>query len=136
MKKIKFLKDIKYLLAEDYFFQTDFRPDHNIHWRWISLDTKGLLTIREGYGWDGMSGPVIDRKTNMRGSCCHDGLYQLIRQELIPWIDWPKADLECAKVLKEDGAWDLTIWIDMKGLAMAGGAAAKPKNARKCYSAP
>jgi len=136
MEKIKFLKDIKYLLAETVCFETDFRLEHDIHWRWLFLDVNGLLIISSGYGWDGMSGPVIDRKTNMRASLCHDALYQLIRQELLPWSDWSKADKECAKLLEEDGAWPITIWADMKGLAMARGAAAKPKNARKCYSAP
>ena len=134
--KIKFLKDIKYLLAETTSFQTDFRPENDIHWRWITLSTTGLLTIREGYGWDGPSGPVVDRSTNMRASLCHDALYQLMRQGMLPHSDWRKADKEYAKLLKEDGAWALTIWIDMQGLSLAGGTAAKPKNARRCYSAP
>lgn len=136
MSKIKFLKDIKYLLAETVSFQTDFLIYNDVHWRWLDLSITGLLTIRSGYGWDGPSGPVVDRKSNMRASLCHDALYQLMRQRRLPHEDWREADKEFAKLLKEDGAWALTIWVDMKGLAIAGGSAAKPKNARKCYSAP
>ena len=136
MAKIKFLKDIKYLLAETVSFQTDFRLVNSVHWRWLDMDANGLLTISAGYGWDGPSGPVIDRPTNMRASLCHDALYQLMRQGELSQSNWRKADKEFAKILKEDGAWPMTIWIDMKGLAIAGGSAAKPKNARKCYSAP
>lgn len=136
MKKIRFLKDIKYLLAETVSFQTDFRPEKNLHWRWIDMSISGMLTIKAGYGWDGPSGPVIDRPSNMRASCCHDALYQMMRQGMLPHSDWPKADQEFAKLLKEDGAWPMTIWVDMRGLAIAGGSAANPKNARKCYSAP
>jgi len=127
MPKIKFLKDIKYLLAETVSFQTDFRPVKNMHWRWLDLSRDGVLTISAGYGWDGPSGPVVDRKSNMRASLAHDSLYQLMRQGELPHSDWRKADKEFAKLLKEDGAWSITIWADMKGLAIAGGSAAKPK---------
>jgi hypothetical protein len=127
---------VKYITAEEAIFQTYIRPSADIHWKWLSLDTLGRLTIRVGYGWDGPSGPVIDRPTNMRASLVHDALYQLIRQGLLPHDTWPEADKEFAKLLEEDGAWAMTIWINMTGLAIANGSAAHPKNARKCYSAP
>lgn len=136
MSKIYFLKDIKYLTVQTATFQTDFRPVSDIHWRWLHLDTSGLLTIDHGYAWDGPSGPVIDRSTNQRGSLCHDALYQLMRQGLLSHKDWKMADNEFFKILEEDGAWSLTIWVNKKGLAIAGGSAAHPKNARKVYSAP
>jgi len=40
----------------------------------------GLLTISEGYMWDGASGPTWDDKTNMTGSLVHDALYQILRE--------------------------------------------------------
>ncbi len=133
---IEFLKGIKYLLVRTVAFQTDFTPDDLIKWRWITLSRGGLLTINAGYGWDGTSGPVVDRSTNMRASLCHDALYQLMRQGELDHGDWRKADREFAKLLKEDGAWAFTVWLDMKGLLIAGGSAADPKNVRKVYLAP
>ena len=64
------------------------------------LKENGHLRIRKGYCWDGPSGPVVDRSTNMRASLCHDALYQLMRQGKLPHSDWRKADKEFAKLLK------------------------------------
>lgn len=126
----------KYQLAADQRFYVAFRPRHNIFLARIWLTTDGTLTVREGYAWDGVSGPVIDRKTNMRASLCHDALYQLMRQGELPHTQWRSADMEFDRLLKEDGAWSITRRIDMLGLKLAGGRAALPKNRKKVYEAP
>lgn len=133
---MKYRGGYKYQLAEDETFQTNIKPQHSIFTARIDLYTTGLLVIREGYSWDGTSGPVIDRKTNQRGSLAHDALYQLMRMELLPHYNWPLADQEFAKCIKEDGAWDLTAKIDLIGLKLAKGRAALPKNRKKVYEAP
>ena len=133
---MKYKSGYKYQLAGEEEFQTSFRPEETIVTRFIKLDLYGKLTIFNGYAWDGTSGPVIDRKTNMRASACHDGLYQLMRMRFLDHHEWRQADKEFAKTLKEDGAWRATIKIDMLGLKIAGGKSAHPDNRREIKEAP
>lgn len=132
----KYRKGYKYQLAEDLVFQTDCRPDTAIVTPRIELNMYGVLTVREGYASDGVSGPVKDRKTNLRGGFVHDALYQLMRMGELPHEQWREADKEFAKALKQDGAWGWVIKLDMMGLKIAGGSAAHPKKRKRVYSAP
>lgn len=129
-------KGYKYQLAADLIFQTDFRPDTAIIAPRIELNMYGVLTVREGYASDGVSGPVRDRKTNLRGGFIHDALYQLMRMRELPHSLWRDADKEFAKALKQDGAWGWVVKIDLLGLKMAGGSAAHPDKRKPVYSAP
>lgn len=133
---MKYRKGYKYQLAEDEYFITPFRPPEYISASRITLDPSGTLCVKEGYSYDGPSGPVIDRASNMRGACAHDALYQLMRMELLPHSFWRKADRVYADCLREDGAWDITIKLALAGLKLAGGRAALPKNRKKIYEAP
>lgn len=40
----------------------------------------GVLDIKEGYAWDGASGPTWDDMSNYRSSLVHDALYQVMRE--------------------------------------------------------
>ena len=130
---MKYRKGFKYQLAESTQFQTNIFPEHDIITEFVILRTSGVLELCLGFAWDGASGPVVDRKTNLRGSAGHDGLYRLMRKGLLPHHYWKLADQCFATWLKEDGAWSITIWVDMKGLAIAKGAAAHPDNIAKIY---
>jgi hypothetical protein len=135
-----------YQSVKDCIIQTDFRPDEDIIYErtpgmgdGIHLLKDGRLFVAAGYCWDGVSGPVKDRKANMRGGFFHDALYHLMRMMLLDYRLWSEADKEYAKLLKEDGAWPLTIWADLKGLRtpiLARGRAAHPKQRRKVKKAP
>lgn len=133
---MKYRKGYKYQLAENEVFQTPIRPARDIMTTRIWLTTEGTLTVLEGYAWDGTSGPVVDRKTNQRGSCAHDALYQLMRMKRLPHYWWMAADQVFDKCLEEDGAWPLTRKIDMIGLRLAGGRAALPENRKTVHEAP
>jgi hypothetical protein len=62
------------------------------------------LIIKQGYAWDGPSGPTIDTKNFMRGSLVHDALYQLIRlQYLDKNVYRIVADQELYRICREDG---------------------------------
>lgn len=63
---------------------------------WVALDPSGVLTIREGFSWDGASGPCIDTPTVMQASLAHDALYLLIRQRKLP----KSARLEADRTLR------------------------------------
>ena len=49
--------------------------------QFISLNDEGLLTIREGYSWNGMT-RYPDSKNTMFSTLVHDALYQLMRVDL------------------------------------------------------
>ncbi len=51
----------------------------------FSLSRHGLLLTREGYCWDGASGPMPDFPSSMRGSRGHDPVYQMLRRGLLPY---------------------------------------------------
>jgi hypothetical protein len=134
---IKYIKcGGSYQLVEPYSVATDLRPVAPIKVPRLMLDAYGRLTIEAGYCWDGTSGPVIDRKTNMRAGCVHDALYELMRRQAIDYNRWREADAIFARILYEDGAWGFIIRLDMAGLKLANGKYAKPKQRKIRHTAP
>lgn len=121
-----------YQVVADYWFQTSLRPSKNIITPRLHLLSDGRMFILEGYCWDGVTG-AIDRKTNMRAGCSHDGLSQLSRMRLIPFQWWPKLDDEFRRILEKDGAWKITQKIDMLVLKILKGKYAHPDSRKKRY---
>ena len=56
------------------------RPDGKILAR---LERSGKMTVFPEYQWDGPSGPTIDSHAFIMGSCPHDVLYQMLRENLL-----------------------------------------------------
>ena len=132
-----FYSGFKHQLAEDEWFQTAIYPQEDVSTELIELSTQGLLRVRKHYAWDGASGPVVDRKSNYSASCAHDALYELLRKRKLPRGFWELADAEYIRLLKDRGkAFRITIWMDAKGLAIAGGKYSRPKELRKLKFAP
>jgi len=77
--KIFYRKGYKYQLHVDYQILI---PIHgfSINTLYLELTQAGLLTICQGYAWDGASGPTIDTKSSMRAALVHDALDQLLRE--------------------------------------------------------
>ena len=46
--------------------------------RIVNEEDGSYLLIKDGYAWDGASGPTIDTKNTQTASLVHDGLWQLI----------------------------------------------------------
>jgi len=81
----------------------------------------GELRIKEGYAWDGPSGPTIDTKTFMRGSLIHDALYQLMREgALLPAAHRKYADELLRVVCLMDGMSKFRAWYVYKIIRVAG----------------
>jgi len=86
--------------------------------KFFRLDSNGLLTIYEGYMWDGVSGPTWDSRNTMIAGCIHDALYQAIRLEVLP-LDYKSIidDLFHVLLLKENmselraGYYYLAVWV-------------------------
>ncbi len=103
------LTNYKYQLTEPYSLNVGM-TSHNIDADYIRLSTDGTLLIKEGYAWDGPSGPTRDTLNFMRGSLVHDALYQLIRCEGLPASHKEDADRLLRDICREDGMSRFRSW--------------------------
>jgi len=134
---IEYRSGYKYQLASDYSIKISIKPKKDIAIDFIKLDTKGNLTILKSYAWDGPSGPVIDRKENMRASLVHDALYQLMRhRKLTAKTHKDKADRIFKKICIQDGISRKTAEVYYYGLKVGGKPATKPENKKEIHKAP
>ena len=136
---IKYKSGFKYQLAKTYRVDTNIKRDDdapNIATEFIMLNSEGRLRIKNGYAWDGPSGPTIDTKNFMRGSLVHDVLYQLMRMGTldIKWRD--QADKELKRICLEDGMSNIRAWYVYKCVRLFAGKAASAENKKKVYVAP
>jgi hypothetical protein len=127
----------KYQLQANCSVAIDIRPPSSIQTKYISLDTNGLLTLREGYAWDGPSGPTLDTSSFMRGSLVHDALYQLMREKYLDHDTYrAAADRTLQAVCREDGMWKVRAWWAYQGVRFFGRPAADPADERPTTYAP
>ena len=137
MPRIVYQSGYKYQIKEDYSINVLVYPKQKIEMQFISLDVDGFLTIKNGYAWDGASGPMPDLKTVMRGSLVHDALYQLMRERKIDHDPYRYiADLTLRDICLEDGMSRLVAWIIYTGVRKFGDPFADPKDKRPLEYAP
>jgi hypothetical protein len=133
---IKYKSGYKYQLVEECKVKVSVMPKNNIKTDFLELNTEGTLIIKNGYAWDGPSGPTIDTPNFMRGSLVHDALYQLLRNELIDekWRD--EADEELRRICLEDGMSKIRArWVYI-AVRKWGKVAASPESRKKIHVAP
>ena len=133
---ISYRDGYEYQLAAAYELEIEIRPPSQIVTQYIALDTDGLLTIGEGYAWDGPSGPAIDTKNFMRGSLVHDALYQLMREGELAQEHRETADRILQQICRKDGMTALRAWWVYQGVRFGGGPAADPSNDNPVLTAP
>ncbi|QSA96490.1 DUF1353 domain-containing protein [Methylococcus sp. EFPC2] len=137
MKCIAYKDGYKYQLKESYEVLIDIKPEVSIATSYIGLDAQGKLSLREGYAWDGPSGPTIDTLTFMRGSLIHDALYQLMREEHLDKDKYrEQADRLLQKICLEDGMGALRAWWVYQGVKRFGDPSADPASKRPLTRAP
>ena len=136
MERIIYREGYKYQLADTYSVQVDIFPMDNINTDFLILYDDGLLTIREGYAWDGASGPAIDTKNFMRGSLVHDALYQLMRLGLLRQEQRDAADILLRKIVREDGMSAIRAWWVYWGVRIGGAFSATPDGDNPILEAP
>ncbi|RKY10477.1 MAG: hypothetical protein DRP56_00845 [Planctomycetota bacterium] len=132
---IKYSKGHKYQLNGDACFVTGI-TGFDCSTKYITLEPYGSVLIKDGYAWDGPSGPTIDTKSTIRGSLLHDALYQLIRLELLPSGYRKVADREAACRWRADKMWRIRAWVWTKILGKHAATAAHPDHKRMIYTAP
>lgn len=133
---LRYKKGYKLQVYEDLSIKTEIRPPKVIRARFITLTKAGRLTIHDGYASDGSSGPTIQTRNTVRGAVFHDALYELMRLELLDQKWRGPADDLIRELLLEDGMWEFRAWYWYKGLRIADGKAALPKNRKKIFEAP
>ena len=134
---IKYKKGFKYQLVKDYKIRLSTTPPlQTIDTPFISLTKLGTLTIKNGYAWDGPSGPTIDTKSSMRASLVHDVLYQLLRQGKLPQCWRETADNVFYDICIEDGMWAWRAKLWYRELRKFAAGSANPKNKKQSYTAP
>jgi len=134
--KIGYREGYKYQLAKDYSLKVPVDTPTEINHDFIRLAVDGTLTVREGYAWDGPSGPTIDTPSSMRASLVHDALYQLMREELIGMHNRPIADELLYQICIEDGMWGWRAWFWRREVKKFAAAAAMPENEKAVITAP
>ena len=133
---IKYRSGYKHQLADDYTVETGICPPVAVRSDFIDLDANGLMSFRSDYAWDGPSGPVFATKSSMRGSLVHDGLYQLIRMELLPAYIRAEADDLMRRLFLEDKMFKVRAWAWWKIVKRMAKRAASPKAVKKVRIAP
>ncbi|HEY5729079.1 MAG TPA: DUF1353 domain-containing protein [Anaerolineales bacterium] len=122
------LRSYKYQLMEDYAVKIDIKPENDLMFKYMSLSTEGLLTVKEGYAWDGPSGPTIDTPNFMRGSLVHDVLYQMMRLSALDYEKYRKrADEILKEMCLEDGMSAFRAWYVYWAVQLFGVKAAAPR---------
>lgn len=112
MDHIKYVSGYKYQLHETYSIKLPFSvPDISMDHEFLKVEG-GVLTVSQGYAWDGPSGPTIDTPSFMRGSLVHDALYQLMRDGLIDQSCRERADKLLRDLCIEDGmSWVRAAYV-------------------------
>lgn len=131
-KKIYYRKfrGYKYQLMEKYVYETELKIPKTVRTEngWIRMAvTRGRITIKKGYLWDGPSGPSIDTSNFMRGSLVHDALYQLIRENLLDKKNRKEADRILYDICIEDGMSRFRASYVYRALRIFGARAARPE---------
>ena len=139
MDFIEYADGYKYQLLRNYYMSTYIIPNEYIRTDFIDLGIDGFLSIREGYAWDGPSGPTItiDTLNFMRGSLVHDAFYELMREG---YLNHNKYRLDIDTILKEicieDGMSSIRAWFVFKAVRIFGEPSANPKYKKPSIYAP
>ena len=107
------------MIVEPMEFQTTIKGYLAAH-KYMRLTTDGVLTLFEGYCWDGPSGPTWDSPNSMVGSLAHDALYQSIRRGAIPKSERANIDEFFYRLLIKSGMGRVRSWYFYRAVRMFG----------------
>ena len=113
-------KHWKYKLASDFTYATGITGKPT-DWQYLSMDAEGNLTIRNGYCWDGPSGPARDTENAMKGSLVHDALYQMISEGRLSGDDRKRCDEILREVCIASGMSKARAQAFYRAVRLAGG---------------
>jgi hypothetical protein len=103
--KLAYKEGYKYQVHEEFTTYTGITGFGVVLGHYLTLAPSGELRIGAGYAWDGASGPAFDTKNFIVPSLVHDALYQLIREDALPFSYRKHADDLLIKLCKDHGMW-------------------------------
>lgn len=121
----------RYRLVQTYTIRIDIDIKADICTNFIELTREGVLTIRQGYEWNGAAGPTVDTESLMRASLVHDALYQLMRNSMINTANREYVDNLFKKIAQEDGVSRLRSWLLHYAIRKFGLGAASPESRKR-----
>lgn len=137
---IFFRKGYEYQLASKVVVSVQICPKEDIETEFISLThfsaNVGLLTLKQGYAWDGPSGPTIHTQSFMRGSLVHDALYQLMRLGKVDPDQRKYADALLRDICIEDGMWTFRAEYVYQSVRKFGKKSVSGSNLKAILTAP
>lgn len=133
---IQYRAGYKYQLAEEYSYDTGFEVAEDINLGFVILQSNGNLVMKNGYAWDGPSGPALDTPSFMRASLVHDALYQLIRSGKLSMDHRNKADRILREISLQDGMSCARAWYSYYAVKLFARKAAERASAKDVITAP
>lgn len=119
---MKYIKGMKYQLAEDYSVSTPVVGEH-VESKWYVLHENGVLDVFSGYCWDGASGPTFDTDSSMKASLVHDVFCLMMRDKVLSYDKWQDTvNAFFRQQCIEDGmwVWRANLWHDAVEFADSG----------------
>lgn len=115
---IKYTKGYPYQGIGSFAYQSKIRLVDAVKTPFYAIDRDGLIQGKNGYAWDGASGPTMDRnkasKWTRRGTYFHDIGCQAIGEGLVSEGWRPEIDLMMLDILLEDAPSDNANWLKIK----------------------
>lgn len=119
---IKYTEGLKYQLVRDYLVQTPIIGE-SVTDDFFCLTPDGVLKVKNGYAWDGASGPTFDTKSSMRASMVHDVFCVAMRDHRLSYDKWQDTvNAFFRQMCIEDGMWlwRANLWHSAVEFADAG----------------
>jgi len=104
---------MKYQVAHDYMRKTPICPQDDIITKWWVLTRGGVLLLKDGFAWDGASGPTFDTKNSMSPSAEHDALCKMLRNRSLDYDLWQDRINEFFRERCEENGmapWRASLW--------------------------
>lgn len=117
-----------YALESDYKFELD-QADvwtKNGKTEYLAF-SRGRVLTRNGYHWDGPSGPVVHTTSWVRASLVHDILYQMMRLGWLSYAYRKHADDIMYELTRADGMPWWRAWYSWIVVRLFGGKYARPE---------
>ena len=97
----------------------------------VEIDDE-TLKIRRGYAWDGCIG-IFDDELNMEAGLVHDALYQMCRENLLPFSSYQQADILFRDICVAKGMRTRLAHLHYMGLKATEGRYAQHRNGREVH---
>lgn len=115
-----FIEGFEYQLVKDFSIQLPITLDKDIEEQFCTISKDGLLIVKEGFAWDGPSGPTINTANSQIAAIVHDALYRMIRHKTLPYDYKAIADKIFYDLLIEHGMFPLRAWVWYIGVVLFG----------------